>query len=74
MGQKIGILTFMIGLAIQGTFVLGVRVKVRSFLLYLDAGELFKLELYSFQGLPSRLMKPVLGGNSDITWKGEFKL
>lgn len=65
--QKIDISKFMIGLAFQETFVLEVRVKVWSFLLCLDAGKLFKLEVYSFHGLPSRLMKPVSGGNSDIT-------
>lgn len=66
LGQKVGISQFMTGLAFQGDFVLEVGVKVRAFLLYLHAAVLFKLELYSFQGFPSRLMKPVSGGNSDI--------
>lgn len=51
---------------ISGVFVLKVRVKVCGFLLSLDAGVLFKLELYSLPGFLSRLMQPVSGGNSDL--------
>lgn len=53
---------------ISGVFVLEVRAKVCGFLLYsnLNAGVLFKLELYSFPSFLSRLMQPVSGGNSDI--------